>query len=67
MKYKDIQSCHKRLFNATIKTCWIADVKRRLGIPVRKAANRKGAKILNRCPNKHFHNIASIIKGQVVC
>lgn len=40
MTYKEIQEEYKRLHSKTIKTCWIADLKRELGIPTRIAKNR---------------------------
>lgn len=40
MTYKEIQKYYKEKYNTSIKTCWIADVKRELGLPTRKAYNR---------------------------
>jgi len=40
MTYAKIQELYRRDFNKTIKTCWIADVKRQLGLTKRKAFNR---------------------------
>lgn len=40
MKYKTIQILFKNEFNKTIKTCWIADVKRELGLTTRISKNR---------------------------
>ena len=64
MTYKQIQACYKRRFNKTIKTCWIADVKRQLGLRVRNSYNRKAAIILNRCPQHLVEQIAKVINGQ---
>ena len=41
MTYKEIQKYYKNKYNGSIKTCWIADIKRQLGLPTRKAYNRK--------------------------
>ena len=35
-----IQEHYKKTFGKTIKTCWIADVKRELGQTTRKSHNR---------------------------
>lgn len=40
MKYKTIQTLFKNQFQKTIKTCWIADVKRELGLTSRISRNR---------------------------
>jgi hypothetical protein len=40
MTYKNIQLLFKNEFNRTIKTCWIADVKRELGLTTRVSKNR---------------------------
>ncbi len=40
MTYKEIQECYKRHFNKSVKTCWIADVKREMGLTTRIAYNR---------------------------
>ena len=67
MTYKQIQACYKRHFNKTIKTCWIADVKRQLDFRVRNAYNRQTATILNRCPQHIVGQIAQIINRQITC
>lgn len=40
MTYKNIQLLFKNEFDRTIKTCWIADVKRELGLTTRVSKNR---------------------------
>lgn len=40
MTYKQIQKEYRRLHVKTIKTCWIADVKRELGLTKFVAHNR---------------------------
>ena len=49
MTYKEIQSSYKIKHNATIKTCWIADVKRKLGLPMRERKSKEPVKYP--CPN----------------
>jgi len=40
MKYEEMQEKFKEQFGKTLKSCWIADVKRELGIPTRISPNR---------------------------
>jgi addiction module HigA family antidote len=40
MTYKRIQAMYKEKYGTTVKTCWIADIKRKNGHPVRLAHNR---------------------------
>lgn len=40
MTYKQVQQEYRRLHNKTIKSCWIADVKRELGLTKFVAYNR---------------------------
>lgn len=65
MTYLEVQLEYKRLYNKTIKTCWIADVKRELGLITRIAYNRSDSKgIKNNC--KDFivrERIRKIISG----
>ena len=51
MTYTEIQELYKRSFNKTIKTCWIADVKRQLGLTKRKAVNRNNDFVEYPCPD----------------
>ncbi len=63
MTYKQIQKEHRKLYNKTVKSCWIADVKRELGMPVRMAYNRENKDIIkNKCPEKFKKTITEIIK-----
>ena len=40
MTYEQIKEEYKRIYNKTIKSCWIADAKRDLHLPQRAAYNR---------------------------
>lgn len=52
MTYKEIQESYKNEYGTTIKSCWIADVKRKLGKTTRKAYNRiSKKKVKYPCPN----------------
>lgn len=51
MTYKQIQSQAKKELGRTIKSCWIADVKRELGLPIKFTHNRiDPLKIQDPCP-----------------
>jgi hypothetical protein len=67
MTYREIQNCFKNHFNRSVKSCWIADVKRQLGLPVRKSYNRKGDFILNPCPEHLIDKLKQIINGDFIC
>lgn len=52
MTYKNIQKLYKDEFSKTIKSCWIADVKRELGLTKRKSYNRLNqSEVKYPCPN----------------
>lgn len=49
--YKKIQTYIKEKYGRSVKTCWIADMKERSNLPVRKAPNRIDPnKRTNPCP-----------------
>lgn len=62
MTYKEIQLIYRDKYNSSIKTCWIADVKRKMGLPVRIAYNRKYDTPKYLCPEDKFEKIRDIIK-----
>lgn len=63
MTYRQIQEEYRKYFNKTIKSCWIADVKRELGMPVRMAPNRENTDIIkNKCPERYKQSIKEIIQ-----
>lgn len=63
MTYKEIQEEHRKIYNRTVKSCWIADVKRKLGYPVRISPNRiDKAEIKNKCPDRFFISIKTVIE-----
>ncbi len=52
-----IQEHYKKTFGTTIKTCWIADVKRELGQTTRKSHNRlDGNSVKYPCQNDEVRN-----------
>jgi hypothetical protein len=64
MTYKSIQSEYKIKHGKTIKSCWIADVKRELHLTKRIAYNRIDAEFVRYpCPtNEIRENIKKIIQ-----
>jgi hypothetical protein len=56
--YSEIQDYVKGKYHFTPKSCWIADVKERNGLPVRRAYNRISDTRTNPCPED---KVASII------
>lgn len=66
MTYNSIQEEYRAIFKKTIKSCWIADVKRELGFPIRKAYNRENQdKIKNQCLDQEVRErIKTIIREQ---
>ena len=65
MTYKQIIEVYKQHYNQTIKSCWIADVKRQMGLEVRRAYNRAGDLIINKCPPDKAQLIMQIINGEI--
>jgi len=65
MTYREIQKYYRNKYNTTIKSCWIADVKRELGLPTRRAHNRKNEGfVIYPCPKGEVKKrIKSIIKN----
>lgn len=62
MTYKEIQKYYKSKYFKTIKTCWIADVKRELGLPTRKAYNRQNEGfVIFPCPEGEIKKRLKII------
>ena len=49
--YKAIQEDIRKKYEITVTTCWIADIKRKHGLIIRKAYNRINSRcIQNPCP-----------------
>ncbi len=62
MTYKEIQEIYLVNYGRTIKPCWIADVKRQMGMEVRIAYNRVNEnEIQNKCPENIIPQIAEIL------
>ncbi|MCM4153594.1 hypothetical protein DHD05_18530 [Arenibacter sp. N53] len=66
MTYKQIQSLAKKELGRTIKPCWIADVKRELGLTTRVAFNRiSSLEIKDPCPEGEVREwLLNILKSK---
>lgn len=60
--YKEIQKFVKAKYGFVPKTCWIADVKERAGLPVRRAWNRVGDERKVPCPSGKVEYIWDALK-----
>ena len=59
--YKQIQKYVERNYGLKVDTCHIAHVKEIMGIPLRKAPNRKGKKRVKPCPENRVEPIKEAI------
>jgi hypothetical protein len=55
--YTEIQEWIKKKYGYPVKTCWIADVKAKCGLPMRTAHNRKGKNRMVSCPKDRIKPI----------
>lgn len=61
--YKKIIAYTKETYGCMVKTCWIADMKERHGLPVRKASNRIDPNVrTNPCPDKYAEIISDAFR-----
>lgn len=60
--YRTVQDAVRRDYGFLPKTCWIADVKERMGFPMREAPNRHGADRTYPCPESKREVIAQVIR-----
>ncbi len=60
--YKQIQTWVKQNYGFVPETCWIADMKFRAGLPMRKAPNRKGAERVRPCPPEKMAPIQAALR-----
>jgi hypothetical protein len=60
--YFEIQELYRSEFGVTLKTCWIADVKRKLGLTKRVAPNRiSRQRVKYPCPPGYFEKIKKLL------
>ena len=66
MTYKEIQILYKKQFNKSLKTCFIADVRRELGLTNRIAFNRINLdSVKYPCTNEEIRQwLISILKNK---
>jgi len=60
--YQEIQQWVRKNKGFVPKSCWIADVKEKCGLPVRRASNRRGEKRENPCPPKKVNAIKTAFR-----
>ena len=61
--YKQIVECVKRLTGRTVKTCWVAEVKRELGLTTKAAWNRGQGAGAPPCPARYKEAIRQCIEA----
>ena len=59
--YKEIQATVKSKYGVVPKTCWIADVKEKMGLPVKRSHRRTGVR-LHPCPEAKQKYIEEVIR-----
>jgi len=66
MNYKAIQIAYRQRYKRTVKTCWIAEVKRKHGKTTRVAPNRKGEPKV-KCPEYILPKLEALMeeKGEI--
>ena len=62
MTYEKAQTIYKKCHDKTVKTCWIADVKRKHGKTKHQSWNRIGIKPKYPCPVNVFPKLEKILK-----
>lgn len=62
MTYKAIQTEYRRWYGRIVKTCWIADVKRKHGKTRGPAPNRAGAAPQEPCPPDIFPKLEALMQ-----
>ncbi len=62
MTYKKVQDKYYEQYGKTVKTCWIAHVKRTHGATKGPAPNRGQGEATNLCPDNIFPRLEKIMK-----
>ena len=62
MTYQQASNVYKKRYGRTVKTCWIADVKRKHKKTKHKSWNRIGIKPKYPCPDSVFPKLEKILK-----
>lgn len=61
MTYKKVQDAYKQQHGKAVETCWIADIKRKSGVPMKNAPNRQGAIPTKPCPDDVYPKLKAIM------
>lgn len=62
MTYEKAQRIYKKRHGKTVKSCWIADIKRKHGMTKHQSWNRIGPKPKYPCPDDVFPKLEKILK-----
>lgn len=62
MTYNSVQETYRQRHCKTVKTCWIADIKREFSATTREAWNRQGDIPTNLCPADVRPKLTAIMK-----
>ena len=62
MTYAEIQAVYCKLYGTTVKTCWIAEVKRKYGKTTRRAWNSGTGGGAPPCPEDVFRRLEKVMK-----
>ena len=62
MTYTEAQEIYKKRYGKTVKTCWIADIKRKHGKTKYKSWNRIGSVPKYPCPDHVFDKLEKTLK-----
>lgn len=60
--HQQIQNWVKQQYGFVPKTCWIADVKNKAGLPMHKASNRQGTERAYPCLPEKAESIRSALR-----
>lgn len=60
--YRQVQEAYRTRYSRTVKTCWIADVKRRHGKIARRAYNSSGLEPKYPCPEGVYKRLEEVMK-----
>ena len=61
MTYKKVQAAYEQRYGKSVKTCWIADIKREFDPAMKQAWNRQSNIPTNPCPDNVYANLKTIM------
>ncbi len=62
MTYAKAQAAYLKQHGRTVKTCWIAHIKRDHNATTRRASNRGSGKVKHPCPPEIYPKLEKILK-----